>query len=78
MLVGGPLAKFYLAGLLTFECRNIKSLRRLAFVFNVVSEPLQVPMLPVLVHCLVALAPVAWNLRYLHQKGEMSCKIRVF
>ena len=45
---------------------------------NVVSEALQVPMLPVLVHCLVALAPVAWNLRYLHQKGEMSCKIRVF
>ena len=40
--------------------------------------PLQVPMLPVLLHCLVALAPVAWNLRDLHQKGEMSCEIRVF
>ena len=40
---------------------------------NVVSAPLQVPMLP-----LLALAPVAWNLRHLQQKGEMSCKIRVF
>lgn len=33
----------------------------------------KVPMLP-----LLALAPVAWNLRHLQQKGEMSCKIRVF
>ena len=41
---------------------------------KVVSEPLKVQMLPVLVHCLVALALVARNLRDLHQKGEMSCE----
>ena len=33
----------------------------------------KVPMLP-----LLALAPLPWNLRHLQQKGEMSCKIRVF
>ena len=61
------------------EIMNVfKGLASCGICLNVVSAPLQVPMLPVRVHCLVALAPVAWNLRDLHQKGEMSCKIRVF
>ena len=76
--VGGPLAKLLIGWFAYIWMQKHQKLTTFGICFNVVSAPLQVPMLPVLLHCLAALAPVAWNLRDLHQKDEMSCEIRVF
>ena len=73
VLVGGPLAKLLFGWFAYVWMQKHQKLSTCGICLNVVSAPLQVPMLP-----LLALAPVAWNLRHLQQKGEMSCKIRVF